>query len=86
VAAVFWPNVLDASARSSLRTTLATLRRDLDEQDAGSLVTSTREQLGVEPGPEVWIDLIRVEGSFVEPLGWSLIARQRRSTPIPVGG
>ena len=27
VASVFWPDVLDESARSSLRTTLATLRR-----------------------------------------------------------
>jgi DNA-binding SARP family transcriptional activator len=57
VAAVFWPDVLDASARLSLRTTLATLRRELDEQDAGGLVTATRERLGVQPGPDVWIDL-----------------------------
>jgi ketosteroid isomerase-like protein len=57
VAAVLWPNVLDASARPSLRTTLATLRRELDEQDAGGLMTATQERLGVQPGPEVWIDL-----------------------------
>ena len=57
VASVFWPDVLDASARASLRTTLATLRRELDEPGAGGLVTSTRERLGVQPGPEVWVDL-----------------------------
>ena len=56
VAAVFWPDVLDESARASLRTTLATLRRELGEPDAGKLVTSTRERLGIQPGPDVWID------------------------------
>lgn len=57
VAAVFWPDVLDPSARTSLRTTLATLRRELGEPGAGGLVTATRERLGIQPGPEVWIDL-----------------------------
>jgi pimeloyl-ACP methyl ester carboxylesterase/DNA-binding SARP family transcriptional activator len=56
VAAVFWPDVLDTSARSSLRTTIATLRRELGQPAAG-LVTATRDRLGIEPGPEVWIDL-----------------------------
>ncbi len=32
VASVFWPDVLDSSARASLRTTLATLRRELGER------------------------------------------------------
>jgi DNA-binding SARP family transcriptional activator len=31
VSSVFWPDVLDSSARASLRTTLATLRRELGE-------------------------------------------------------
>jgi DNA-binding SARP family transcriptional activator len=56
VAAVFWPDVLDASARTSLRSTLAVLRRELGEPGA-SLVTATRDRLGIQPGAEVWIDL-----------------------------
>ena len=36
VASVFWPDVLDDSARASLRTTLATLRRDLGEEAAAA--------------------------------------------------
>jgi DNA-binding SARP family transcriptional activator/tetratricopeptide (TPR) repeat protein len=56
VAGLFWPDVLEESARSSLRTTLATLRRELGEEGAG-LVTASRERVGIEPGPEVRIDL-----------------------------
>jgi pimeloyl-ACP methyl ester carboxylesterase/DNA-binding SARP family transcriptional activator len=56
VAAVFWPGVLDESARSSLRTTLATLKRELGEPGAGA-VTATRERVGIEPNAGVWIDL-----------------------------
>ena len=56
VASVFWPDVLDESARSSLRTTLATLRRELG-RPAADVVTATRERVGIEPGPELSIDL-----------------------------
>jgi class 3 adenylate cyclase/DNA-binding SARP family transcriptional activator len=56
VASVFWPDVLDESARSSLRTTLATLRRELGPA-AADVVTATRERVGIEPGAEVEIDL-----------------------------
>ena len=56
VAGVFWPDVLEESARSSLRTTLATLRRELGKS-AGGVVTASRERVGIEPGPEAWIDL-----------------------------
>jgi class 3 adenylate cyclase/DNA-binding SARP family transcriptional activator len=56
VAAVFWPDVLDESARASLRTTLATLRRELGPA-AANVVTATRDRVGIEPGPEVSIDL-----------------------------
>lgn len=54
VASVFWPDVLDESARGSLRTTLATLRRELGPAGA-DLVTATRERVGIVPG-EVQID------------------------------
>src|SRR5215216_5625724 len=56
VASVFWPDVLEESARSSLRTTLATLRRELGPAGA-DLVTATRERVGVEPGADLQIDL-----------------------------
>jgi DNA-binding SARP family transcriptional activator/pimeloyl-ACP methyl ester carboxylesterase/class 3 adenylate cyclase len=56
VASVFWPEVLDDSARSSLRTSLATLKRELGPE-AADVVTATRERVGIEPGQEVEIDL-----------------------------
>jgi pimeloyl-ACP methyl ester carboxylesterase/DNA-binding SARP family transcriptional activator len=56
VAAVFWPDVLDESARSSLRTTLATLRRELG-QPVADAITATRERVGLERHPGIWIDL-----------------------------
>jgi DNA-binding SARP family transcriptional activator/class 3 adenylate cyclase len=55
IAGVFWPDVLEESARSSLRTTLAILKRELGA--ASDVVTATRERVGIEPGPEAWIDL-----------------------------
>ena len=54
VAAVFWPDVLDRSARASLRTTLATLRRELG--DAASYLVAERERVGLVEGAEVWVD------------------------------
>jgi DNA-binding SARP family transcriptional activator len=56
VAGVFWPDVLEESARSSLRTTLATLRRELGEP-AARAVTASRDSVGIEPCAEVRIDL-----------------------------
>ena len=53
---MFWPDVLDESARSSLRTTLATLKRELGPA-AADAITATRERIGIEPGPEVSVDL-----------------------------
>jgi class 3 adenylate cyclase/DNA-binding SARP family transcriptional activator/tetratricopeptide (TPR) repeat protein len=60
VAGVFWPDVLEESARSSLRTTLATLRRELGES-AAAVVTASRDRVGIEPGPEISIDLTDFE-------------------------
>ena len=45
VASVFWPDVLESSARASLRTTLATLRRELGDAAGGTLVAG-RERVG----------------------------------------
>jgi len=53
VAAALWPDVLDESARLSLRTALAALRRELGEE--ATAVAATRGQLGL--APEAWIDV-----------------------------
>jgi DNA-binding SARP family transcriptional activator len=55
VASVFWPDVLDSSARASLRTTLAMLRRDLGE--AAGAVVAGRDRLGMDDSADVWIDV-----------------------------
>src|SRR3954468_11465147 len=51
IAARFWPDVLDSSARTSLRNGLWALRRALGP-DAAALV-ATRDRVGLEPG---WLD------------------------------
>jgi DNA-binding SARP family transcriptional activator/tetratricopeptide (TPR) repeat protein len=55
VASQFWPDILEESARGSLRTTLATLRRELGA-GAAACVLATRDRVGIEDGPDVWID------------------------------
>lgn len=64
VAARFWPDVLDESARASLRSALWALRRQLGEQASGSLV-ATRERVGLAEG--VWTDV--GEADRLEALG-----------------
>lgn len=54
LAARFWPDVLDASARTSLRTTLASLRSALSPGAADALI-ATREQIGLSDD-HVWVD------------------------------
>jgi DNA-binding SARP family transcriptional activator len=71
VAAVFWPEVLESSSRASLRTTLATLRRELGEAERH--VDAGRQRLGIPDGPEVWVDLreagrLAAEGRLEEAL------------------
>jgi DNA-binding SARP family transcriptional activator len=55
VASQFWPDILEESARASLRTTLTTLRHQLGEIAAGC-IAADRERVGIEDGPGVWID------------------------------
>jgi DNA-binding SARP family transcriptional activator len=55
VAAVFWPDVLDRSARASLRTTLTTLRRSLG--DAADRIVAGRDRVGIEDREDVWVDV-----------------------------
>ncbi len=54
VAARFWPEVLDSSARASLRNGLWAIRRSLGTEAAEALL-ATRERVGLV-GPAVWID------------------------------
>jgi DNA-binding SARP family transcriptional activator len=53
LAARFWPDVLDRSARASLRSAVWALRRDLGD-DGGRHVVATRDQ--VELDGNVWVD------------------------------
>ena len=54
LAARFWPDVLDASARASLRNGLWALRKAL-AADGEALIT-TRERVGLAGPPAVWLD------------------------------
>ncbi|MEX2194425.1 MAG: AAA family ATPase [Thermoleophilaceae bacterium] len=55
LAARFWPDVLDESARTSLRAALSALRRSLGA-DADRYLVATRDRVGLAEGTEVWTD------------------------------
>ncbi len=55
VAARLWPDVLDESARKSLRTALLDLRRELGPAGERHLV-ATRDEVGLGPPEEIWVD------------------------------
>jgi DNA-binding SARP family transcriptional activator len=94
VAGSLWPDVLDDSARTSLRTALAELRRTLGD---GQLI-ATRDEVGL--GPDVWVDvrafealaradrlddaLALVRGPLLEGLAddWVYAARDRQGDQI----
>lgn len=70
VAARFWPDVLDESARASLRSALWALRRRLGDGANGALV-ATRDRVGLVE--EVWVDVLeaarlRADGRLEEAL------------------
>jgi DNA-binding SARP family transcriptional activator len=70
VAARFWPDVLDESARASLRSALWSLRRQLGDEANGALV-ATRERVGL--ADDVWVDVaeagrLSAEGRLDEAL------------------
>jgi DNA-binding SARP family transcriptional activator len=56
LAARFWPDVLDESARTSLRSALSTLRKSLGRGADRYLITD-RETVALAGSEEVWIDL-----------------------------
>jgi DNA-binding SARP family transcriptional activator len=56
LAAHFWPDVLDSSARASLRSAVWSLRRTLGPIAEQYLVVD-RNCVGLAPSPELWVDL-----------------------------
>jgi len=56
----FWPDVLDSSARASLRSAVWSLRRALGPVAERHLIVD-RDHVGLEPGPEVWVDVAAFE-------------------------
>jgi len=70
VAAHFWPDVLDESARASLRSALWSLRRRLGDDANGALI-AMRDHVGLSEG--VWVDVteaerLRADGRLEEAL------------------
>ena len=57
VAASFWPDVLDQSARGSLRSALWSLRRALGPGGDDYLVI-TGDRIGIDPAGGVWVDAL----------------------------
>ena len=60
VASVFWPDVLDSSARASLRSALWALRQALGAEADLALVLD-RDVVGTRPGAHVELDAARVD-------------------------
>jgi DNA-binding SARP family transcriptional activator len=56
LAAHFWPDVLDSSARASLRSAVWSLRRALGPVAEPYLIVD-RNCVGLAPGPELWVDV-----------------------------
>src|SRR3954468_7131548 len=72
VAIRFWPDVLDSSARASLRNALWALRRSLGV-DAAEALIATRARVGVHGPPAVSVDAATfsehiAEGRLLEAL------------------
>jgi DNA-binding SARP family transcriptional activator/class 3 adenylate cyclase/tetratricopeptide (TPR) repeat protein len=61
IAARFWPDVLDESARTSLRSALSSLRRALGA-DADRYLLGTRDGVALAGPDEVWTDIGEFEG------------------------
>ena len=64
VAARFWPDVLDSSARQSLRSAAWALRRALGSGE-GLLVT-TREEISLDRTDGLWVDALELERLLTE--------------------
>jgi DNA-binding SARP family transcriptional activator len=70
LASRFWPDVLDQSARASLRSALWTLRRRL-----GDALVVDRERVGLSSGDGMWVDvreLARLADGGASAQAWAL--------------
>src|SRR5512132_880835 len=56
VAGRFWPDVLEESARASLRAALSSLRPAL--ADGAAQLTATRERVGFARDADMWVDAL----------------------------
>ena len=65
LAARVWPDVLDESARTSLRSALSALRRALGP-DCGRYLIASRDEIGLANGSLVWIDVAEFERCIEE--------------------
>ena len=61
VAGVFWPDVLDTSARASLRSALWSVRGALEAAGGGAYLVSDRASAGLAPDLPRWIDAEEAE-------------------------
>jgi DNA-binding SARP family transcriptional activator len=83
VAGRFWPDVLDTSARASLRSAVWAIRRVLGPA-ANDTLLATREQIGLANSETVWVDardadiLVRAEEELLPGLDedWAIEARE----------
>src|SRR5215212_500397 len=57
VAACFWPDVLDSSARTNLRSALLALRSELQPEGARHL-SASRDAIGLPSDGESWVDAV----------------------------
>jgi DNA-binding SARP family transcriptional activator/tetratricopeptide (TPR) repeat protein len=66
VAAYFWPDVLDTSARGSLRSALWVVRATLEAVGGAEYLVGDRERVGIDPGRPRQVDLeevVRLSGA-----------------------
>ena len=64
VAARFWPDVLDSSARQSLRSAVWALRRALGSGER--LLATTREEISLDRTDGLWVDVLELERLLTE--------------------
>ena len=57
VASCFWPDMLDSSARTNLRSALAALRSELQPEGARHL-SASRDAIGLPSDGETWVDAV----------------------------
>ena len=77
LAAAFWPDVLDSSARASLRSAVWSLRRALGPAAESHLIVD-RNSVGLASGGELWIDVDAFDELLREDRGLEALELCRR--------